>query len=316
MHEHPHPHHHAGSGHSDRRLLYALLLTLGFAFVEALAGWHADSLALLGDAGHMLTDSLALGIAAMAAALARRPPTERLSYGFSRSKALAAFANAVLMLVLIAALLWQSILRLAESRPVDANTVTLVAVVGLMVNLGVAVMLSRGSHDLNTRGALLHVMGDLLGSVAALSSGLLIKATGWMPIDALLAMLISGLIAASTLNLLRSAMHTLMNGVPRSLSLPEVGRQLAEHPGVAGIHDLHIWELDEGHFALSAHVLVRKAGDWAALLDDLKAIALERFGIAHVTFQPEPMQAVPMRFHAGAADSRDAYQRSGIAPRR
>jgi len=299
MHDHAHDHHHDHPHvqvDSSRRLVLALLMTLGFAFVEALAGMHAGSLALVGDAGHMLTDSLALGIAAMAAVLARRAPTERHSYGFARSKTLAAFANALFMLLLIALLVWQSIVRLGSPQPVNADTVTVVALIGLVVNIVVAFMLSGHGHDLNTRAALLHVIGDLLGSVAALASGLLIKLTGWMPIDALLAMLIAGLIASSTLGLLRSAMRTLMNGVPASLSLPEVGRALARVPGVTDIHDLHIWELDERHFALSAHVGVRELKDWPGVLERLEAYCHRDFGIAHTTFQPELPAARPVNF--------------------
>ena len=297
MHDRHHDHRHTHAGEdTSRRLVLALLLTLAFAAVEAIAGLHAASLALIGDAGHMLTDSLALGIAAMAAVLARRAPTARHSYGFARSKTLAAFANALFMLLLIGLLLWQSIARLSDPRAVDADTVTLVAVIGLVINLVVAFMLSGHGHDLNTRAALLHVIGDLLGSIAALASGILIKLTGWMPIDALLAMLIAGLIAASTLNLLRTAMHTLMNGVPSSLSLPEVGRNLAGVAGVADIHDLHIWELDERHIALSAHVSVRDMGDWPGVLERLQARCAKAFGITHTTFQPEPAPARPLRF--------------------
>ena len=300
-HAHGHAHHADPSAGSERRLLLALALTLGFAAIEAVAGWHADSLSLLGDAGHMLTDSLALGIAALAAVLARRPPTPRHSYGFARSKTLAAFANALFMLLLIAALIWQSVQRLDAPRAVDADTVTVVALIGLAINIVVATMLAGHGHDLNTRAALLHVIGDLLGSIAALASGVLIKLTGWMPIDALLAMLIAGLIAASTLSLLRAAMHTLMNGVPRTLSLPEVGRELAAVDGVGGVHDLHIWELDDQRIALSAHVSLRDMGDWPRVLARLQQCARTRFGIDHPTFQPEPVAAQPLTYMPPAA---------------
>ncbi len=311
MHDHSHHDHDHSHDAPDtgRRLVLALLLTLGFAVVEAVAGLYASSLALVGDAGHMLTDSLALGIAAMAAVLARRTPTERHSYGFARSKTLAAFANALFMLLLIGLLVWQSIARLSNPQPVNADTVTVVALIGLVINLVVAFMLSGHGHDLNTRAALLHVIGDLLGSVAALASGLLIKLTGWMPIDALLAMLIAGLIAASTLGLLRTAMHTLMNGVPSSLSLPEVGRSLAQVPGVADIHDLHIWELDERHIALSAHVSVRNMQEWPGVLERLKTRCGKAFGITHTTFQPEPIDVRPVRFVAGRRAPGDAEDR-------
>ena len=314
MHDH-HSHAHGADGPADRRLLLALALTLSFAFVEAIAGWFAGSLALIGDAGHMLTDSLALGIAAMAAALSRRPPTARLSFGLARSKALAAFTNALLMLILIGVLLWQAVRRLNTPHPVDADTVTVVALIGLMLNIVVAIMLSRGADDLNTRGALLHVVGDLLGSVAALASGVLIKLTGWMPIDALLAMLISGLIAASTVSLLRSAMHALLNGVPHDISLPEVGRSLASQEGVDTVHDLHIWALDDDHVALSAHIVVRDPASWPTLLPRLQQLALDQFGIAHVTFQPECVPTAPLRYVDRPAEDAEPGKSGAVAQR-
>lgn len=293
---HPHHAHGEAQGTPARRLSLALMLTLGFAIIEAAAGWHARSLALIGDAGHMLTDSLALAIAALAAGLARRPPSARHSYGLARAKTLAAFANALFMVALIAVLLWQSIARLGAPQAIDADTVTVVALIGLVINLVVASMLSAHAHDLNARAALLHVIGDLLGSIAALASGVLIKLTGWTPIDALLAMLIAGLIAASTLGLLRSAMHTLLNGVPRDLSLPEVGRRLASIEGVDAVHDLHVWEIDDRQIALSAHLVMRELGAWPRILGEIRRRAEQEFGITHVTVQPELPAEAPLRF--------------------
>lgn len=283
-HHHGHDHHHGAGG---RVLLAALALTLGFAVLEAVAGWWAGSLALLGDAGHMLTDSLALGIAAAAGVMARRPPSPRHSYGLGRVEALAALVNGVTMLGVVAWITWQAIVRLSVPVPVNGDAVSAVALGGLLINLLVAWLLSRGAHDLNTRAALLHVLGDLLGSVAALAAGLVIRFTGWTPIDPLLSMLISGLILASTLRLLKSVVSTLLEGVPDGLSLEEIGRAMAATPGVTSVHDLHVWSLGAGQTALSAHVMVPRAEQWGLVLLHLRTMLAKRFHIEHTTLQPE-----------------------------
>tara|TARA_R110001583_G_scaffold24563_1_gene89754 strand:+ start:103175 stop:104164 length:990 start_codon:yes stop_codon:yes gene_type:complete len=304
--------HHDHSHASSRWLPLALLLTLGFAAVEAIAGWWSGSLALLGDAGHMVTDALALGIAALAARLALHPASIRHSFGLPRVESLAALANSVFMLGLVAALLWQAVLRLGDPRAIAGETVTVVALIGLGVNLLVAWLLTRGEADLNTRAALLHVLGDILGSIAALASGLVIQYTGWLAIDPLLTMLICGLILASTLNLLRRVVHTLLEGVPENLSLPEVGHAMAAVPDVRSVHDLHIWSLDSHHPALSAHLVISDAGRWPRILADQRALLASRFGIDHVTLQPELPPDQPLVFYPSrstnhsriAADSR------------
>lgn len=291
-HAHGHPHEHAASRH----LPLALALTLGFAAVEALAGWWAGSLALLGDAAHMLTDALALGLAAVAARVALRPVSHRHSYGLRRVEALAALANSLLMLAVVGGLIWHAAERLLDPRPVAGDTVVLVALGGLVLNLAVAWLLTRGEGDLNTRGALLHVLGDLLGSVAALASGLVIQFSGWMAIDPLLTMLICGLILFSTLSLLRQVIHTLLEGVPDNLSLPEVGHAMAAIVGVRSVHDLHIWSLDSHRTALSAHIVLDDAGRWPGVLEAERTLLRTRFGIEHVTLQAEITAARPLVF--------------------
>lgn len=294
-HGHTHSHSHSHT-HAGRALPWALAVTLAFAAVEALAGWWSGSLALLGDAGHMLTDSLALALATVAAVIARRPASSRHSYGLRRFETLAGMLNGLFMLAVVAAIVWHAIERLADPQPVEGATVVTVAAIGLVINLVVAWLLSRGEHDLNTRGALLHVFGDLLGSVAALVSGLVIMHTGWLAVDPLLSMLICGLILASTLKLLRSATHTLLEGVPEDLSLPEIGRTMARVDGVVSVHDLHVWSLDSNHTALSAHVVLRNERGWPETLASLQALLAERFGISHVTLQPEPLPGQVVSF--------------------
>lgn len=285
-HDHAHDHHH---GHAAY-LPLALAVTLLYAGVEAGAGWWAGSLALLSDAGHMLTDALALALAAAAAWAARRPPTHRLSFGLQRIEILAALGNAGFMLAVILGIAWSALDRLLHPVPVQGMVVTAVAVVGLLVNVGVAWLLAHGEETLNTRAALLHVLGDLLGSVAALASGLVIQFTGWTPADPLLSVLICALILASTLRLARETVHALLEGVPAGLTLQEVGRRMAGVDGVVSVHDLHIWSLSSRHAALSAHVVVRDLGEWPRILAALTGLLQNEFEIGHATLQPEPFR--------------------------
>jgi cobalt-zinc-cadmium efflux system protein len=291
---HPHDHHdHHGHHHGHTAYLpAALAVTLLYAGVEAAAGGWAGSLALLSDAGHMLTDALALAIAATAAWAARHPPTARLSFGLQRIEILAALGNAGFMLAVILVIAWSAVDRLLNPVPVQGLAVTVVAVIGLVVNLGVAWLLAHGESTLNTRAALLHVLGDLAGSVAALAAGLIIQFTGWTPADPLLSLLICGLILASTLRLAREAVHTLLEGVPPGLTLPDVGRRMAAVEGVVSVHDLHIWSLSSQRHALSAHVVVRDLDAWPRTLDALVHALHDDFEIAHATLQPEPFRPV------------------------
>ena len=293
MHDHPHDHGHVHAPPSSRRILtLALGLTLAFALVEAVGGWLAGSLALMSDAGHMATDSLALGLAALAAWLAQRPPSARLSYGLGRSETLAALFNALLMVALVSAIGAAAVQRLLAPTPVSGAMVTWIALVGLLVNLGVAWLLTQGRHNQNVRGALLHVIGDLLGSVAALVSGVVILHTGWTPIDPILSVFVALLILISALRLLRETLHTLLEGVPPHLDLEEIGRAMAAVDGAISVHDLHVWSLSGERTALSAHVVLQRMDQWQPLLAGLRILLGERFHIDHVTLQPEPVETV------------------------
>jgi cobalt-zinc-cadmium efflux system protein len=289
-----HGHHHPGHGAQSDKLIVALLLTLSFAGVEALAGWWSGSLALLADAAHMLTDSSALGLAAAAAWLARRPPSARHSYGLVRAEVLAALFNGLLMLVLIGYIVHEAIDRIGSPREVAGGTVIGVAVIGLAINLTVAWVLSRGEQTLNSRAALLHVLGDALGSVAAITAGIVIVTTGWTPIDPLLSLFVAALIGISALGLLREVVHVLMEGVPPHVELNAVGRDLAALDGVLRVHDLHVWTLSSGTVALSAHIEIRDLVDWPGILAAARHAMDSRHGIRHVTLQPEVLTAEPL----------------------
>lgn len=267
-------------------MLGALLLTLGFSLVESLAGFYSASLALLSDAAHMLTDSAALALAVFAAWLARRPPSQRHTYGFGRVETLAALCNVVLMGVLVGGIGFAAVRRFFEPVAIDGQTVTVVAALGLVVNLGVAFMLAQGEQTLNTRGALLHVLGDLLGSVAAVFSGLIVMSTGWTLIDPLLSFFICLLLLASSLRLLRDVLHALMEAAPMHLSTEQIGQRLAALPGVISVHDLHVWTLSSDRVALSAHLQLASFDQWPQLLDKARHM-LAHEGIMHATLQPE-----------------------------
>ncbi|MHB1083562.1 MAG: cation diffusion facilitator family transporter [Thiobacillus sp.] len=287
-----HPaHHHTAQGNT---LIIALLLTMTFAGIEALAGWWSGSLALMSDAAHMVTDSSALGLAAAATWLSRRPPSMRHSYGLVRTEVLAALFNSLLMLVLIGFIVHEAIDRFNTPREIHGSTVIVVATIGLVINLIVAWVLSRGEHSFNSRAALLHVLGDALGSVAAIIAGIVIVTTGWTPIDPLLSLLVSALILVSALRLLREVVHVLMEGVPIHVRLETVGHDLAALDGVLRVHDLHVWTLSSGSIALSAHLEIRALAKWPDILAAAREVMASQHDIHHVTLQPETLVAQPL----------------------
>ncbi|OIO57798.1 MAG: cation transporter [Alphaproteobacteria bacterium CG_4_10_14_0_2_um_filter_63_37] len=305
-HGHGHDHHHHGQA-STSVLRRAFLLTLGFAAVEAVAGWWAGSLALMGDAGHMVTDSAAIGIAWAAAHWGAKPGGERHTFGLGRVEVLAAGFNALTMAALMIFLVVEAIARFQAPHAIDGATVVVVALIGLAVNIVVALTLSGGDpHDLNQRGALLHVLGDLFGSVMAILSGAAVLAFGWLWVDPLLSLAIALLIGFSAYRLLRASIHVLMEGVPSGLDLEEVGHAMATCPGVKEVHDLHLWSIDGGKSTLTAHVVVEDLAQWPESLGGLRHMLHDRFKIEHVTIQPEPwirplrpMQPEP---HGGDSD--------------
>jgi len=270
-----------------QRIRWALLITFAFALVEAAGGWWSGSLALLSDAGHMLSDCITLGLTAFASWVAKRPPTRRHSYGLLRAEIIAALVNGFIMLLVILFIVVEAVARLRQPLPVAGAAVMAIAAAGLVVNIFVALLLSRGERTLNSRAALLHVIGDLLGSIAALIAGAVIYFTGWLPVDPILSLAVAGLILFSTLSLLREALHVLMEGVPPNLQMESVGQQMAGMEGVRSVHDLHIWTLASGRIALSAHLEVHDLNVWPKILEATQIMLHQQFDIDHVTLQPE-----------------------------
>ena len=290
MHPEHHEHHEHRHHHEPRAgttLAVAALATVAYGVVEALGGWWTGSLALLSDAGHMFTDGAALGLGAAAAWMARRPPSSRHSYGLGRAEVVAALVNAGAMLVILVALAYEAIVRLREPSPVQGAAAALIAAAGLALNLFFLRRLAPHAHDMNARAARLHVLGDVLGSVAALAAGALIALTGWTRIDPLASLVICALIAFSSVRLLRESLHALMEGVPSGMSVETIGAEMARVEGVVSVHDLHVWTLSGSRTALSAHVVVRSMGQWERTLVELQRRLHERFSIDHVTLQPE-----------------------------
>jgi cobalt-zinc-cadmium efflux system protein len=287
-HAHDHAYEHRyGPGVGGTALMWAMAFTVGYAAVEFAAGWWFGSLALMSDAGHMVSDAAALALAWFAAWLSQRPPGSRHTFGLARAEVIAAFVNGLGLLLVVLLIAVEAVKRLMAPTDVQGLGVMGVAFVGLLLNLVVAYILSRSERTLNRRAALLHVLADVVGSFAALLAGAVIYFTGWRPIDPILSLAIAVLILGSTIHLLREALHVLMEGVPRSIRLAEVGRALARIPDVHNVHDLHIWHISSGQVALSAHLRLASLERWPEVLEEARAILDRRFGIAHVTLQPE-----------------------------
>ncbi|GAB4142333.1 MAG: cation diffusion facilitator family transporter [Sphingomonadales bacterium] len=278
-------HHHA----NERAVLLAALLTGGFMFVEIAGGLITGSLALLADAAHMASDAAALGMAYLAFRFSHRPADTRRTFGFHRLQVLAAFTNGLL---LIGAGIWimaEAVERMMAPATVLATPMLMVAVLGLIVNLAAFFILHRADRaNLNIRGALYHVVGDLLGSVAAIAAAMVIHFTGWMPIDPILSMLVTLLVLRAAWRLIRDAGHILLEGTPPHLDLETVRTDLvASIPAITDVHHIHAWALTEERPLMTLHATLAKDADMNDALLALKHRLFERFGIAHSTIELE-----------------------------
>jgi cobalt-zinc-cadmium efflux system protein len=271
----------------NRRVLAVVLaLTLAFTAVEIVGGVLTGSLALLADAVHMLSDNLALALALLAVWLAGRPSTPERSFGYQRAEILAALANGVILVVLAVWIFVEAWGRLSNPPEVLAGWMAVVAVVGLAVNLVAAAILARAGHDtLNMRAALRHVIADAIGSAGVLVAALVILVTGWRYADPLAGALIAVAVLASSWGVLRDSVNILLEAAPKGIDAGELGRSLAEMPGVVEVHDLHVWTITSGFPALSAHVLVERDDDCHARRRELEELLLKEYGIEHTTLQ-------------------------------
>jgi cobalt-zinc-cadmium efflux system protein len=274
-----------------RALVLTFGLTLGYALVEAAAGYWTNSLALLADAGHMITDVAGLALALFASWVAQRPATREKTYGYYRVEILAALLNGVLLFGMAFFILYEAYRRFFEPPEVQSGIMLAVAVVGLGVNLlGVLTLRGGASESLNVKGAFLEVLSDTLGSIGTIIAALIMLATGWYYADALFSVLIGLFILPRTWGVLRQAVNVLLEACPTHISLPAVERALRNVPNVAGVHDLHVWTITSGMEALSAHVVLGcdcSAEAGYQLVDTLHELARREFGIAHTTIQLE-----------------------------
>ena len=280
-------HHDHEHGEGNRRALALVLaLTAGFTVVEIVGGLLTGSLALLADAGHMLSDNLSLGIALFAAWLAQRPATPEKSFGYRRAEILAALANGVTLVAVSVWIFVEAYARLRDPPEVLGGPMLLVAALGLLVNAAGAIILYRsGGESLNVEGAMRHVFADALGSVGAIVAAAVIILTGWRYADPLVSVAIGLLILGSSWKLLRDSTNILLEATPPNLDATEVGRKMASAEGIVEVHDLHIWTITSGFPALSAHVLVGRREDCHTRRRELEDLLAHEYGISHTTLQ-------------------------------
>lgn len=293
-----HAHTHGRAARSRRRLLTVLILTAVYMLAEAAGGWWTGSLALLADAGHMLTDVAALALALMAVWFGSRPATPSKTFGYYRLEILAAFVNGVALVVVSLVIFYEAYERWAEPPEVRAGMMIAIASGGLLINLVCAWMLHAGhEEDLNMHGAWLHVIGDALGSVGAIIAGVLMSVFGWYKADPLFSAVIGVLIIWSSWKLIREATNVLLEGTPAHINLAAVEDVILQTAGVEDVHDLHIWTITSGREALSAHVIHGHAISQPALLKELRAKLHDRFGVDHLTIQMETEDFEDETFH-------------------
>ena len=290
-------HAHGVSADADKRkLTIALVLILGFMLVEVVAGIAASSLALLSDAGHMLTDAAAIGLSLVAIRLAARPAQGVMTYGLKRVEILSAQANGVTLLVLALLILFESVRRLIEPPDVEGGIVLVVALVGVVVNLAATWVLSSANRrSLNIEGSFQHILTDLYAFVATAIAGAVVLWTGWLRADAVASLLVAALMLYAAYGLLRDSGRIFLEASPSDLDPDEIGRTLVAQSCVVEVHDLHVWEISSGFPALTAHVLVSLDCDCHATRRSLAEVLQSRFGIAHTTLQVDhahPPQAL------------------------
>lgn len=281
---------HAGHDHSvpksQKHLLFALAITFGYAFIELVGGIWSGSLALISDAGHMMTDSAALLLAFIANVVGQRAANASKTYGYARAELIGALVNSLTMILLVVWIIVEAVQRIQAPVPVNGLGVMVIAVIGLLVNLVSAWQLSNDHDNLNSRGALIHVMGDLLGSVAAIVAGAVVYFTGWSPIDPILSVAVALLILRSTWILLKRSLHLLMDGVPENINFQQLKQDISWLDNIVEVHDLHVWNLGGKRNALSAHLVITEPNAWSSIIISVTTMLQEKYQIDHVTIQP------------------------------
>src|SRR5438270_4922856 len=285
-HDHDHGHRH-GQGHFTQAFAVGIAFNLGFVAVEVIFGFKANSMALLSDAGHNFSDVLGLTIAWAGGALARRGSSPRLTYGFKKASILAALVNALLLFIAVGAIGAEAIRRLLHPAPAQGQTIMIVAAIGIAVNGITAMLFARGQHDLNVRGAFVHMAADAVVSVAVVFAGLVILSTGQQWLDPVMSLAVAAVILWGSIGLLKESVWMSLAGVPSGIDVDRVEAALVEIDGVDAVHDLHVWPLSTTETALTAHIVTTRADYPDALLASARALLHDRFHIEHCTLQVE-----------------------------
>ena len=276
-----------------RELRLALLLTVAMMVIECIAGWLSGSLALLADAGHMLTDSSALALSLFAAWAATRPANLEKTYGYYRIEILAALANGIALWLIVVWIYARAFHRLHHPAMVQSGPMIAIATLGLLINLlSGRILMKERTHSLNIQGAWLNVMSDALGSVGVILAGLLIRQYGWTAADPIASLVIGVLIAWNSWNLVGQSVNILLEGTPGHVHIPEVVQAMQAIPGIHTVHDLHLWTITTGMDAVSGHVIVDDVAHSEAILSQLNTVLSQQFGIVHTTFQLEPQSHI------------------------
>ena len=298
-HAHQHGHSHPDAGGNARRLTVVLVLTAIYMLAEAVGGWYSHSLALIADAGHMLSDVAALGLSLFAAWISRRAATPAHSYGYYRTEILAALANAATLITISVWVCFEAFHRLHTPPDVHGRAVMAIAAGGFIINIAGMWVLNGGRHEnLNVRGAWLHVATDAVGNIGTVAAGAAVTFLGWRAADPVASVVIAMLVCWSAWALLKESVEVLMEGTPTGIDPDRVRNALADVAGVQAVHDLHIWSITSGRISLSAHVSVDSTRPDRDVLPDLCTSLRERFGITHVTLQLENECASPEPLHA------------------
>lgn len=293
MHVHAHGHcHHHGAHSSDKVLKWSLGATMLFVAVQVGAGLTAGSLALLSDAGHNLTDALALGLALLGVYLQKKPADESRTYGYQRGGVLAAFVNALVLVCLSLFVFYEAWDRLRHPQPVQESVMIAVAGLGIVLNVGIMFGLRGHNDDVNIRAAWIHMLGDALGSVAIIVGALVIRQTGWYVVDPILSVIIGLLIVWTAWDVVRESLNVLLEGMPRGITLRDVITSIRGVPGVVDVHDVHVWSLGSGAHALSCHAMIQDVppSESESILKGINGMLARRFRIRHTTIQFEHAQ--------------------------
>src|SRR5579863_4779703 len=294
--EHRHSHNNGGSGHSHmhdfrdtngRILFWCLLITFGFSFIEGIGGYITHSVTLKTDAVHMLTDAAGLLIAYIANIISKKPATINLTFGFGKAEAIGALINCIFTIILTFGLLLEAIMRLIHPVTVAGGGLFIIACIGLIVNGGIALVLSKSMESLNTKAAFIHALGDMLGSVVAIVAGGIIYMTGFSLADPILSLFLIIFMIVSNYNIIKRSSIVLMAGVPAHLNYEQIGRDLESIPGITSVHDLHIWYMSANQSALSAHIVAKDPMSWHKTLILCQEMLEEKHNIDHVTLQHE-----------------------------